>query len=91
MGRASGSTPSSVQISEPLRITSLLFADDVVLFASSGNDLDHALGQFAAVFEAAGMRVSTSETEAMVLYRKVVDCSLRVGSNLLLKWRSLSI
>ncbi|KAI3358076.1 hypothetical protein L3Q82_003087 [Scortum barcoo] len=40
------------------RISSLLFADadDVVLMASSGQDLQHVLERFAAECEAAGMR-----------------------------------
>ncbi|KAI3371490.1 hypothetical protein L3Q82_024076 [Scortum barcoo] len=49
------------------RISSLLFADDVVLMASSGQDLQHVLERFAAECEAAGMRISTSKSEAMVL------------------------
>ncbi|KAI3367241.1 hypothetical protein L3Q82_008293 [Scortum barcoo] len=45
------------------RISSLLFADDVVLMASSGQDLQHVLERFAAeVCEAAGMRISTSKS-----------------------------
>ncbi|KAK3528570.1 hypothetical protein QTP70_003744 [Hemibagrus guttatus] len=48
------------------RISSLIFADDVVLLAPSSLDLQHALGHFAAECEAAGMRVSTSKSEAMV-------------------------
>ncbi|KAK3517069.1 hypothetical protein QTP86_004180, partial [Hemibagrus guttatus] len=61
------------------RISSLIFADDVVLLASSGLDLQHALGRFAAECEAAGMKVSTSKSEAMVLDRKKVACTLQVG------------
>ncbi|KAK3528161.1 hypothetical protein QTP86_023883, partial [Hemibagrus guttatus] len=38
------------------RISSLIFADDVVLLAPSSLDLQHALGRFAAECEAAGMR-----------------------------------
>ncbi|KAI3362558.1 hypothetical protein L3Q82_012264 [Scortum barcoo] len=49
------------------RISSLLFADDVVLLASSSQDLQHVLERFAAECEAAGMRISTSKSEAMVL------------------------
>uniref|UniRef100_A0A8C9WAJ3 Reverse transcriptase domain-containing protein n=1 Tax=Scleropages formosus TaxID=113540 RepID=A0A8C9WAJ3_SCLFO len=64
-------------------ISSLLFADDVVLLASSSQDLQRALGRFAAECEAAGMRISTSKSEAMVLSRKKVDCSLRVRGELL--------
>ncbi|KAK3547842.1 hypothetical protein QTP86_031969 [Hemibagrus guttatus] len=65
------------------RISSLLFADDVVLLAPSGLDLQHALGRFAAEFEVAGMRVNTSKSEAMVLDRKKVACTLQVGGELL--------
>ncbi|KAK3570217.1 hypothetical protein QTP86_016528 [Hemibagrus guttatus] len=65
------------------RISSLIFADDVVLLASSGLDLQHALGRFAAECEAAGMRVSTSKSEAMVLDQKKVACTLQVGGEVL--------
>ncbi|KAK3552246.1 hypothetical protein QTP86_006094 [Hemibagrus guttatus] len=46
-------------------------------------DLQHALGHFAAEREAAGMRVSTSKSEAMVLDRKKVACTLQVGGEVL--------
>ncbi|KAK3561572.1 hypothetical protein QTP86_010655 [Hemibagrus guttatus] len=46
-------------------------------------DLQHALGRFAAECEAAGMRVSTSKSEAMVLDRKKVACTLQVGGEFL--------
>ncbi|KAI3356554.1 hypothetical protein L3Q82_017759, partial [Scortum barcoo] len=65
------------------RISSLLFADDVVLMVSSGQDLQHVLERFAAECEAAGMRISTSKSEAMVLDRKRVACPLRVGGEVL--------
>ncbi|KAK3507223.1 hypothetical protein QTP70_011005 [Hemibagrus guttatus] len=65
------------------RISSLSFADDVVLLAPSSLDLQHALGRFAAECEAAGMRVSTSKSEAMVLDRKKVACTLQVGGEVL--------
>ncbi|KAK3516010.1 hypothetical protein QTP70_000994 [Hemibagrus guttatus] len=52
---------------------------DVVLLAPSSLDLQHALGHFAAECEAAGIRVSTSKSEAMVLKRKKVACTLQVG------------
>jgi len=65
-----------------LRIASLLFADDVVLLASSDHD-QHALGRFSAECEAACMRVSTSKSQAMVLCQKMVESSLRVGSELM--------
>ncbi|KAK3511322.1 hypothetical protein QTP70_000380 [Hemibagrus guttatus] len=63
------------------RISSLIFADDDVLLALSSLDLQHALGRFEC--EAAGMRVSTSKSEAMVLDRKKVACTLQVGGEVL--------
>ncbi|KAI3370903.1 hypothetical protein L3Q82_007412 [Scortum barcoo] len=66
------------------RISSLLCCtDDVVLMASSGQDLQHVLERFAAECEAAGMRISTSKSEAMVLDRKRVACPLQVGGEVL--------
>ncbi len=64
-----------------LRITSLLFADDVVLLASSNSDLQLSRRQFTAECEAAEMRISTSET--VVLSQRRVDCQLQVGEELL--------
>ncbi|KAK0139711.1 putative uncharacterized transposon-derived protein F52C9.6 [Merluccius polli] len=61
-----------------LRIGSLLFADDVVLMASSDRDLQLSLDRFAAECEAVGMRISTSKSESMVLNRKRVECTLRI-------------
>ncbi|TWW77398.1 R2DM Retrovirus-related Pol polyprotein from type II retrotransposable element [Takifugu flavidus] len=66
-----------------LRIASLLFADDVVLLAPSARDLQLSLDRFAAACEAAGMRISTSKSEAMVLDRKKVECLLRVKEEIL--------
>ncbi|KAI3368310.1 hypothetical protein L3Q82_007829 [Scortum barcoo] len=57
--------------------------NDVVLLASSSQDLQHVLERFAAECEAAGMRISTSKSEAMVLDRKRVACPLRVGGEVL--------
>ena len=64
-------------------ISSLLFADDVVLLAPLSQDLQHVLGWFAAKREAAGMKISTSKSEAMALDWKKVACSLQVGGELL--------
>ncbi|KAJ0004772.1 hypothetical protein NQD34_010986 [Periophthalmus magnuspinnatus] len=61
------------------RISSLLFADEFVLMASSNQGLQQALGRFAAECEVAGMRISSTKSEAMVLDRKKVVCPLRVG------------
>ena len=61
-----------------LRIASMLF-DDVVLLASSSHDLQRTLERFVADCEAGRMRVSSFKSEAMVVNRKQVECSLRVG------------
>ncbi|TWW54834.1 hypothetical protein D4764_0259720, partial [Takifugu flavidus] len=69
--------------SDSFQISSLLFANDVVLLAPSSKDLQHMLGQFATECEAVGMRISTSRSEAMVLARKKVECLLWVGEEVL--------
>ena len=61
----------------------MLFADDVVLLASSSQDLQLSLGRFATECEAAGMRIRTAKSETMVLSRKRVECTLRVGDEIL--------
>ncbi|TWW77358.1 hypothetical protein D4764_12G0007480 [Takifugu flavidus] len=61
----------------------LLFADDVVLLASSARDLQLSLDRFAAACKAAGMKISTSKSKAMVLNRKKVECLLRVKEEIL--------
>ena len=55
-------------------ISSLLFADDVVLLAPSSQD-QHVLGWLTAKCEAAWMKISTSKSEAMVLDRNLIFCS----------------
>ncbi|KAL6462549.1 hypothetical protein MHYP_G00289710 [Metynnis hypsauchen] len=63
----------------------LLFANNVVLLASSARDLQLFLDQFAAECEA--MKISTSKSEtmvlSMVLSRKRVECSVQVGCEFL--------
>ncbi|TWW62327.1 R2DM Retrovirus-related Pol polyprotein from type II retrotransposable element [Takifugu flavidus] len=65
------------------KISSLLFADDVVLLAPSNRDLQQMLGRFATKCETAGMQISTSKSESMVLAQKKVECLLRVGEEVL--------
>ncbi|KAI3354894.1 hypothetical protein L3Q82_004690 [Scortum barcoo] len=66
------------------RISSLLFADDVVLMASSGQDLQHVLERFAAECEAAGMRISTSKSwRPWFSTGKGWACPLQVGGEVL--------
>ncbi|KAI3365411.1 hypothetical protein L3Q82_010500 [Scortum barcoo] len=52
---------------------------------AGSQDLQHVLERFAAECEAeaAGMRISTPKSEAMVLDRKRVACPLRVGGEVL--------
>ncbi|KAI3353748.1 hypothetical protein L3Q82_004979 [Scortum barcoo] len=54
-----------------------------ILWGVLHQDLQHVLERFAAECEAAGMRISTSKSEAMVLDRKRVACPLRVGGEVL--------
>ncbi|XP_061625696.1 probable ATP-dependent RNA helicase DDX17 isoform X2 [Phyllopteryx taeniolatus] len=60
-----------------------LSGNDVVLLASSSRDLQVSLEQFAAECEAAGMRISTSKSETVVLSRKRVAFLLQVGDEIL--------
>lgn len=57
----------------------LLFADDVIMFASPSQDLQSALWGFAAKCQVAGIRISISKSEATILDRKKVVCLLQVG------------
>ena len=61
------------------RISRLLFADDLVLLASSESGLQHALNGFAAACDIAGMEISTSKSEVLHLSRNSVQCPLQVG------------
>lgn len=67
-----------------LRISSLFFADDVVLFVSSGRGLYLTLEQFSAECEVAGVRIRNSKSEAMVFSQKRVEWSAHSGSETLL-------
>ena len=61
------------------KISRLLFADDLVLLASSESGLQRALNGFAAACDIAGMKISTSKTEVLHLSRKPNQCSLQVS------------
>ena len=56
-----------------VRILSLLFAEDVILLAPLGGDLQFSLEWFATEFEAVGVRISTPKSETMVLHRSGAD------------------
>ncbi|KAI3377234.1 hypothetical protein L3Q82_009145 [Scortum barcoo] len=73
----------SVSVRPEQELGSCIAGNDVVLLASSSQDLQRVLERFAAECEAAGMRISTSKSEAMVLDRKRVACPLRVGGEVL--------
>ena len=72
-----------LSVSGLVTFASLLFAGDVALSASSRRDFQLSLGWLAAQCEAAGMRISTSNSETMVLSWKRVEFSLCVGSEVL--------
>lgn len=50
----------------------------MVLFTSSGDDLQLRVEQFAAEGEKAGMRIATLKSEAVVLIKKRVVSALRL-------------
>jgi len=61
----------------------------LVLMASSSQAFQRTLEKFAAKYEAAGMKVSSSKSEAMVLNQKKVECSLQVGDESLHHFRGV--
>ena len=61
------------------KISRLLFADDLVLLASSESGLQNVLNGFAAACDIAGMKTSTFKTEVLHLSRNSVQCSQQVG------------
>ncbi len=63
-------------------ISSLLFADDVVLLALQTRTFGMHW-DFAAECEEAGMKMSTSKSEAMAISREKVACPLQVGGEFL--------
>lgn len=69
----------------------LLLADNVVLLSSSCMDLQLSLEQLATECEAAGIRISSSKSEAMVLSWKRVECSLQVKKKVYHRCRTSSI
>lgn len=68
-----------------IRISSQLVADDVVLSAPSGHDLQLVLGLSAVECEAAGTRISTFKSETTFLNPKRVECFFWVRNKLLPK------
>ena len=53
--------------------------DDLVLLASSESGFQRALNGFAAAYDIAGMKISTSKTKVLHLFRNPDQCSLQVG------------
>ena len=64
-------------------ISRLLFADDLVLLASSESGLQCALNKFAATCDTAGMKISTSKTEILHLSRMPRKCNVQVAGRTL--------
>ena len=57
--------------------------DVVVLLALLDGHLQLSLERFAVECEAAGMRISTSKSEALVVSQKKLECPLQVKSEML--------
>ncbi len=68
----------SVMIGD-VKISHLLFADDLAILASSSSDLQHALSRFASECEASSMKVNVTKTETIVISRKPTQCTLHVS------------
>jgi len=62
-----------------VKVSHLLFADDLAILASSQDDLQRALNGFAVECEAASMKINTGKTESLVVSRKPVQCTLHVS------------
>ena len=62
-----------------LRVSHLLFADDLVILTSSQTELQRALDRFVAVCAEAGMKVNVDKSEVMVISRTPVQCTLHVS------------
>ena len=56
----------------------LLFADDLVLLDSTQDGLQQALDRFSEACSIAGMKISTTKTETMCLFRQPKQCSLQI-------------
>lgn len=72
-------TPVSSSKLGDLRISHLLFADDLVILGSSQTELQHALERFVAVCDDAGMKVNVNKSEVMVISRTPIQCTLHVS------------
>ena len=59
--------------------STVLFADGLVLMAFSEAGFQDALNGFAAKYDIAEIKISTSKTEVLHLLRNPVRCSLQVG------------
>lgn len=61
----------------------MLFTGDVILLAPSSQDIQHVLEQFTAEWEAAGIRIGASMSEALDLKWKKVVWPLQVEGEVL--------
>ena len=62
-------------------IDRLLFADDLVLLGPTQDDLQATLDKFDAECREAGMEISTSKSQTLVLSRKPLRCDLHVSGS----------
>ena len=65
------------------RINRLLFADDLVLLASSQQCLRHALDRFSAACDRAGTKINIKYTEVLCLSTNPRQCMLQASGNTL--------
>jgi len=65
------------------RINRLLFADGLVLLASSQQSRQHALDRFSGACDRAGMKINTTNTEVLYLSTNSRQCMLQVSGNTL--------
>ena len=61
------------------KLSQLLFADDLVLLASSESGLQRVLNGFAAACDIAEMKINTFKTEVLHLSRNFVLRFMQVG------------
>ena len=64
-----------------MNVTSLLYADDVVLINSCPNRLQTSLTKLDETCKTFGMKVSYSKTKVMKIGRKQETINLKLGSN----------
>jgi len=62
-------------------INLFIFADELVLFASCQQNLQHAVDKFSAACDQGRMKTSTKKTKMMCLFRDPRQCMLLAAVN----------